>query len=244
MRTLKNLNSDNLLFIDIETVRYEKQLTTESKLFDAWKYRMRKEDSMTDETLIELFEKNAALYIPFGKTVCISIGKIVKTESGEEVIKMHSIYGKDEKELLLQFNSLIEKLYNKNKNLVFCGFYSNSFDIPFLFKRMIIHGIEAHELIDTSGLKPWEMKNLDLSEQWKGNSFYPDSLVAITAILDIESPKQDINGSQTSDVYYGEENGCLRIARYCENDVKATINVYRRFRFEEIIKKVESKIAE
>jgi uncharacterized protein (UPF0254 family) len=46
-------------------------------------------------------------------------------------------------------------------------------------------------------------------------------------ILKIDSPKSDINGSDVSKVYR-EQWDVKRITEYCERDVKALIEVYKK----------------
>ena len=65
-------------------------------------------------------------------------------------------------------------------------------------------------------------------EMWKfGDWKSYISLKLLTAIFDIPSPKDDIDGSQVGQVYW-EENDLNRISRYCEKDVLATMQVYDR----------------
>ena len=46
--------------------------------------------------------------------------------------------------------------------------------------------------------------------------------------MGIQSPKDDIDGSQVADVYYKDKN-VDRIAKYCEKDVLAVAQVLLRF---------------
>jgi len=246
MKKLKELNQENIIFFDIETVRSEKELTEESKCYEAWVYKMR--NNPEELTLEASFEDKAALLAPFANIVCITIGKILNIEKIEdgttfEQIKLHTIYGPDEKKLLTDFNNLIAKLYEKNTKLVYCGFNSNHFDVPMITKRMIINDIVYHQSFDKFGLKPWELPDIDLADAWKGNSYSQDSLLAICQAIGIESPKDDISGKDVGEVFYSEDpNRFLRIAKYCEKDVVATINVFKKFRFEEKISDVISNL--
>ena len=43
-------------------------------------------------------------------------------------------------------------------------------------------------------------------------------------MLDLESPKDDINGSQVHDIYYVNDD-ILRISKYCEKDVVAVKDI-------------------
>ena len=67
-------------------------------------------------------------------------------------------------------------------------------------------------------------------ELWKfGDLKSFTSLKLLTAIFGIPSPKDDIDGSQVAATYW-EERDLDRIAIYCEKDVLATAQVFRKFR--------------
>ena len=53
------------------------------------------------------------------------------------------------------------------------------------------------------------------------------SFPLLTAIFGLPTPKDDIDGSQVAQVYYGEHD-LPRIAVYCEKDVVATAQVFLR----------------
>ncbi|MEZ4999288.1 MAG: hypothetical protein R2744_06355 [Bacteroidales bacterium] len=59
------------------------------------------------------------------------------------------------------------------------------------------------------------------------------SLVLITTLLGIPTPKDDIDGSMVASIYY-DEGDLNRIARYCEKDVKQ-IQVFMRFRNDPLV---------
>ena len=65
-------------------------------------------------------------------------------------------------------------------------------------------------------------------ELWKFGDYKAyTSLDLLTAILDVPTSKDDIDGSQVSTVYWREKD-VERIAVYCEKDVKATVQVLLR----------------
>ncbi len=53
------------------------------------------------------------------------------------------------------------------------------------------------------------------------------SLALLCEILDIPTPKDDIDGSQVSSVYWDDHN-IDRIVHYCKKDVVATAKVYQK----------------
>ena len=59
-------------------------------------------------------------------------------------------------------------------------------------------------------------------------------------ILNIPSPKEDIDGSMVRDVYYEEDN-LDRIVTYCELDVVTTAQVFLKLRNEDLLEDHEIK---
>lgn len=136
----------------------------------------------------------------------------------------------DEVDILNKFNDILER----NIKCKLCGFVNIGFDTPYVFKRMIINGIEPHDKVDSSGLKPWEVDEIDLSKEWQGTSFSRASLINIAVAFGLPSPKDDISGADVGKVYWSEgEEGLKRISRYCREDVKTTINIFKKMRLEE-----------
>jgi 3'-5' exonuclease len=94
---------------------------------------------------------------------------------------------------------------------------------------MIINGIIIPDLLDNAGKKPWDIKLLDTMDLWKfGDYKNYTSLNLLTSILEIPTPKDDIDGSMVAGIYYGE-NDIQRIVHYCEKDVLAITRVLLRF---------------
>jgi hypothetical protein len=54
------------------------------------------------------------------------------------------------------------------------------------------------------------------------------SLDLLTSILDIPTPKDDIDGSMVAGIFYNDDN-LERIVKYCEKDVLAIARVLLRF---------------
>lgn len=234
MKVLLDLNLDNLVFIDIETVRENETLDLNSSEFDAWKYKnQRNFPNATDVELQELYTDKAALFAEFAKIVCITVGRI----DGNK-LKMRSYNDADEKVMLQKFNDDLTKVTDAQPNTAFCAHAGIGFDIPFIFKRMMVHQVSPNELLETAFEKPWDVANkiVDTKDAWKGTAFTATSLMVIAHALGIPSPKDDISGADVGVVYYsGEEGAVERITRYCEKDVLTTANVVRRCRFEPLL---------
>ena len=232
MKALKQADLNNVVFIDIETVRVNKELEPDSSLYDSWHYKMRysreAEEKGFEENLFDSFKQKAALYAEFGKIVCITVGKI---KNDELVLKSYA--NADEAALLTEFTDVMNSIIAANPKTQLCGHAIKGFDIPYIMRRCLINGIEVPDLFDVADVKPWLMTALDTLELWKGTGFYSASLINIAVALGLPSPKQDMNGSETSEVFYNEENGLERIKTYCERDVETVCNVVRKLRGEQ-----------
>lgn len=225
MRTLKALNEENLIFYDIETAPVVKELVIDTPIFDSWSYKVNKTGEMTDKEIIESYSKEAGLYPEFAKVVSIVVGMI---KSGK--IYLITLDDANEVDILNKFNAILER----NVKSQLCGFVNIGFDTPYVFKRMIINGIQPHDKVDSSGLKPWEVEEIDLAMEWKGTSFARASLINVTTAFGLPSPKSDISGADVGRVYWSEGvEGLARISKYCREDVKSTINIFKKMRLEE-----------
>ena len=224
MRVLKGLNEERLLFFDIETAPLVKKLVIDSPLFDSWSYKKNKDGEFTDEEVVESYSKESGLYPEFAKVVSIVVGKII--DGG---ITLITIDDAEEVDLLNSFN----KLLNRNASDTLVGFVNVGFDNPFVFKRMILNGINPNSKLDSSGLKPWEVEEVDLATIWKGTSFSRASLINIAVAFGLPSPKDDIGGADVGRVYWAEgAKGLARISKYCRKDVVTTINIFRMMRLD------------
>jgi hypothetical protein len=230
---LQNINYNKILFFDIETVplTYEfKDL--EERAQDLWDRKTRFLQERDNLSPDELYEK-AGIYAEFGKVVCISMGFVLQKE-GETQIRVKSIANKNEKILLQEYIDLLNSYYN-SPDFLFCAHNGKEFDIPFLCRRILINGLKLPFMLNVAGKKPWEIKHLDTMELWKFGDFKNyTSLDLLTYIFNIPTPKDDMDGSQVAKVFYEEKN-LDRIIHYCEKDVIATIQLFRKYQGDSII---------
>lgn len=237
MKALKYLNISDIVFFDIETVRISDTLKKGTGLYHAWEYKARYDSENkgnTELTIEQLFKEKAALYAEFGKIVCITVGRLHKNKDGDITPVFKNYDAVEEKELLELFMSDLNKVCEKNKNTLLFGHAIKGFDIPFVFRRCLINGVEPNYLFDIGEAKPWELTTKDTLELWKSGAFYSASLLAISNAFGLPSPKTDIARHETSDVYWKDKKlGLSRITRYCMRDVLTLINVFRKCRFEE-----------
>lgn len=225
----------NILFLDIETVPQSEFFTDlpedEQQLF-ADKTQYQRKDDLTPEE----FYDRAGIWAEFGKIICISVGYFT-IKNAERQFRTKSIIG-EEKQLLDEFNDLV-KTHFSNPAFVFCGHNIKEFDIPYMCRRMLINGINIPEKLQLFGRKPWEIPHLDTLELWKfGDYKHYTSLKLLTHVLNIPSPKEDIDGSEVRNVYYNEKN-IDRIKKYCERDVVAVAQIFLRMRNEPILNESE-----
>ena len=220
-------------FFDIETVPLTFQfseLDERGQLL--WDKKTKFLQQRDDITAHEAYEK-AGIYAEFGKVVCISFGFVMQKD-GESQIRLKSIAGKEEKTLLQEFIDLLNSHYNSNEYL-FCAHNGKEFDIPFLSRRILINGLKLPYLLNIAGKKPWEINHLDTMELWKFGDFkHYTSLDLLTYIFNIPTPKDDMDGSQVAKVYFEDED-LERIIHYCEKDVVATIQLFRKYQGESLI---------
>ncbi|WP_461533855.1 3'-5' exonuclease [Sinomicrobium sp.] len=222
---------DYILFLDIETVpetRDFSQLSPEKQELWAKKTEYQRREEITPED----FYERAGIWAEFGKIVCISVGYFVFRGSGRQ-FRTTSFFG-EEKQLLIDFKNLLENHFSQPRHLL-CAHNGKEFDFPYIARRMLILGISIPKKLNLFGKKPWEVPHLDTMELWKfGDYKHYTSLKLLTNILNIPSPKDDIDGSQVRQVYYEEQN-IDRIVVYCEKDVVATAQVLLRFRTEDLL---------
>jgi uncharacterized protein YprB with RNaseH-like and TPR domain len=230
---LQNINYNKILFFDIETVplTYEfKDLDERAQgLWDRKTRFLQERDNLSPD---ELYEK-AGIYAEFGKVVCISMGFVLQKE-GETQIRVKSIANENEKILLQEYIDLLNSYYN-SPDFLFCAHNGKEFDIPFLCRRILINGLKLPFILNVAGKKPWEIKHLDTMELWKFGDFKNyTSLDLLTYIFNIPTPKDDMDGSQVAKVFYEEKN-LDRIIHYCEKDVIATIQLFRKYQGDSLI---------
>ncbi|MBC8485233.1 MAG: 3'-5' exonuclease [Bacteroidetes bacterium] len=209
---LYNLNIENILFLDIETIPmvagYELLPENFKKLWDQKSERIKRDETDTPDKLFQ----RAGIYAEFGKIICISVGYL---KNGNFRIK--SFFGDDEYELLKEFAELLDNYYTSNNNLL-CAHNGKEFDYPYIARRMIINGIKLPGILNIAGKKPWEVAHLDTMELWKfGDYKNYTSLDLLAAAFGIPTPKEDIDGSMVAEVYY-KNNDLERIVKYCQRD--------------------------
>ncbi len=229
-----SISSEDILFIDIETVPQKAEFTELTDQFQhLWEKKsiyFREEKQLASE----VYER-AGIYAEFGKIICISAGVIIQ-KNGERYYRVKSFHDNDEKVLLSDFNQMLEK-FTSNPSKKLCAHNGQEFDYPYIARRTLINGLRVPKILDIAGAKPWEIKErlLDTLQMWKfGDYKNYTSLDLLCAAFNIPTPKDDIDGSQVATVYY-QEGDLDRIIRYCEKDTLALANLMLRYKGESII---------
>ncbi len=220
---LNYISLDKILFLDIETVpmcaTYDELPERFVPLWDKKAGYLKREEEDTPSTLFP----RAGIYAEFGKVVCISFGIF-----NDGNFRIKSFYGDDEKALLTDFANLLESKFS-SKDFLLCAHNGKEFDFPYLSRRMLINSIPLPEILDLAGKKPWEVAHIDTMELWKFGDFKNyTSLEVLSAVFDIPTPKDDIDGSEVGKVYW-EDKDLERIVKYCQKDVLAIAQLFLRY---------------
>ncbi len=227
---LHKIDRSNVLFLDIETVpeTYEHhQLSEETQLLWEEKTRYQRQDESPED-----FYRKAGIWAEFGKIICISVGYFVPGTCDTQ-FRIKSFTGQ-EADLLKEFKSLLQQHFNK-KNQRLCAHNGKEFDFPYIARRMLKHQIELPDQLQLFDKKPWEIPHLDTLQLWRfGDYKHYTSLKLMAHVLNIPSPKDDIDGSQVSKIYYEDQN-LERIVEYCEKDTLTVAQLFLRLRNEPLI---------
>ena len=235
-----NLNLEKVLFLDIETVPQFESYTSLTgigkELWDNKALNLKRHETDSAESLYP----RAGIYAEFGKIVCISVGWFA-LESNKRYFKVKSFYSDSEANLLLKFRELLVNQYNKSSHLL-CAHNGKEFDFPYLCRRMLINKMKIPDILNIGGKKPWEVQHLDTMDMWRFGDYKSYTpLKLLTHILNIPSPKDEIDGSDVWHVYW-QDKDLKRIVNYCQKDVVAVARLFLAFRNESELKESEIEI--
>ena len=233
-QTIKKVNEEKVLFFDLEVVRRNKVLDPKSREFKL--FQKKKRDKDTDEYLstddvVDLYAKKAALTMCYMKVVSIGVGFI---KEGEVHIK--ALEG-DEESILKQFCNIA------NSFDYVCGANILGYDLPVIAVNSLRYFDVVEVLADrflTAGKKPWNLDRcLDLMDIFKGTHYANSSLDEMCYHFDLPSSKSDLDGSMVSEEYWN--NGLYKINKYVKEDVFASVNVFKKMRFEQAFERFIDK---
>lgn len=215
----------NILFLDLECVPQESSFFDlddgMKALWEKKSDRLGKSLGMDTATPDELYDNRSGIYAEWWKIIVISVWYFAKDDSGTLSFRVKSFYASDERELLIEFFELLNTHYDKNFHKL-CGHNIKEFDVPYICRRAMVHGLTLPTIIDSAGKKPWEVSHIDTMELWKfGDRKSFCSLDLLCRVMWVETPKDDISGEQVARAYWDDQD-LERIKTYCEKDVVAT----------------------
>lgn len=251
MKLIRAENINNILFMDIETApSWERLIDAPENVQKEWIYKfkynekappkpdIKENENYSDKAFAEkyfnffakLWTKQAGLYPEFSRIICISIGYL-----NESTFRIKSMSQSDEGELLDDFCRTLAGFQKVNKYAKLCAHYGKGFDYPFIGKRLLIHRRKIPFILDTFGVKPWDMASLlDTQEIWKMGGYGSSAtLSSIAMAFGIPTPKDDIDGGDVAKCYHAGEID--RIVTYCDKDIVTLLNVFKAIRGEELI---------
>jgi len=199
------------LFLDIETIPAEPKLWERLKKDLQAKYELRKKKPFVKE---DEFRKTA-LDGSYGRILCIGYLK------EPEMVRADVLVGK-EREILLKFWRLAERVE------LFIGHNIMEFDLPFIYKRSIIHQVKPSQWLSFARYRNFPI--FDTMKEWERWSASNISLDELAKVLGLKSSKSGgIDGSKVYDYY--QKNKLNEIYEYCKADVEVTRQIYQKMTF-------------
>lgn len=234
----------DLLILDIETVPQKPHfddLSTDWQSLWVDKISKTMPENVTPD---ESYRLRAGILAEFGKIVCISTAFFYENEYRQSCLRVKSVYGDDETELLKAFTGLCNKFCQNRTEIQFAGHNIKEFDIPYICRRMLINGLPLPACLQLNDKKPWETKMFDTMQWWKfGDYKNYVSLHLLASVLGIPTSKADMDGSMVQDVYY-RDNDLKRIVEYCQRDVVVCANIILRYKNESLLPEDRVEIVE
>jgi 3'-5' exonuclease len=198
------------MYLDIETLPAEEG--SKNILLDLYKRKVDRGNKNLGS--FEEFVESTGLDGSFGRICCISYAI--------DDAAILSLSG-DEKEI-------VERFWKAAGDVnLFIGFNLMDFDLRFIYQRSIILGVKPTQ--DLSFARYRNSPIYDVMHEWsKWSNLGRTSLHGLSKALGISSPKEgDIEGKDVAKAY---KDGRLKeICEYCERDVEATRQIYKRMTF-------------
>lgn len=174
------------------------------------KYNTKETKGLND---FETYFRNTSFQGEWGRIFCIAYA--IDDAPAEVLVG-------DEKEILRKFWAIAKDVD------LFIGHNVMDFDLKFIYKRSIIHGIQPSK--DLSFARYRNNPIYDTLHEWEKWSGKGTSLHKLSIALGLASPKEEgIDGSKVYDYFLAGKTE--EIAKYCKRDVEATRQVYKRLTF-------------
>ena len=116
-----------ILFLDIETVSQQENLDQLDERFQhLWEKKFK--NAKSENTPAEYYKERAAISAEFGRILVIGVGYFI-LQQGVVTFRCKAIANENEKELLREFNTLLEQLTAK-ETWKLCAHNGKEFDFP------------------------------------------------------------------------------------------------------------------
>jgi hypothetical protein len=208
---------EKLLFFDIETHRVKNWNELSTSLQNGFINHLFNEDSFS--SVEECFNEISGLNAEFSQVICVSLGY-----ECEDEFKLTSIYSKNEVELLQKLSQIFDKFQINGYSLA--GHNINGFDKPYLIKRYIINKLKVPNILNSIGIKPWELSDADTMQMWRLGGGNNTSLEVICATLGIKCKSTEISGGNMYQ-YDIKDIDWKELKKYCEEDTRASYEIYK-----------------
>ena len=211
----------NLFVFDIETgplpeaeliAKLEPKFEADSRLKDPEKIAA----SIAEKKQIWLDE--SALHAERGQL--LAWGEI---ESGGDFIPHYQDRDTTEKDLLVEMVELIQRYARNTSAYVIAGFNILGFDLPFIRRRCLIHGIRV-PWYKYDKWKPWKFDTFDAMQDWQSGN-YKDSISLDRISRALGIGKKTGNGADFAKLFATDKHDALK---YLANDVQLTYQVCER----------------
>jgi predicted PolB exonuclease-like 3'-5' exonuclease len=161
------------------------------------------------------YSNKVALFPEFGRIVCLSYGV---WKNGEMTIS--TVSDDNESDLIKKVANLFHKA--GASGMTPTGWNIKNFDVPWVYRKILMNGLQVPDVVNLWGKKPWEVNILDLKEWWKGFSNLDVTFEEAAYGMGIPSPKDEMHGGQVHQNYWHKDNKS-GVIKYCEKDVKTMI---------------------
>jgi len=220
----------NILFLDIETASGSADYQSmDQRLRHHWDRKSSFLKNPEELTPDEMYFDRAGIFAEFGKILTIAVGYLTLSPQGFWALRVKAFANDQEQVLLTEFKDLIESKFDQSV-LKLCAHNGREFDFPYICRRMLIQGITLPDILNVSDKKPWDIPFIDTMDLWKfGDRKNFTSLDLLATLFNIETSKDDIDGSMVNEVYYHKQ-GLNRIAEYCKKDIVVTAQLFMKLK--------------
>lgn len=224
----------NCLFFDIETIsgyeNFETCLKENPIVANIWLEKASQSERYKSNPE-GFYNTHSGLYPEYAKIVTISFGY---WDSSDNKWKIEHLDIKDisERDMLYEF---ARRLNTDFRNHIIAGFNIKNFDMPFVYRRMIVNKIMPPTHFNNFEKKPWEVKGYDLYRVWLDSNALSGmcNFELICNLMGVPSSKEgEVKGKDVTNAYYSGKID--QISEYCRRDVQASIKLAMAFSLEKL----------